>query len=184
MDLIVKKLSEDESLRLDAAKVYLSSFYDEFKFYHKNIDVLAERLADIFDGERVFVATLDGAVAGLACYSDNSARSVKLSLKKFVRRFGLFKGVILYIDFKANDGKKLRLPPDTAFLEGICVKEEFKGLGVAGKILGHAIEKTDFKEYRLLVHRDNAAAIKAYAKAGFVKLGKKGKKFLLKKNPE
>ena len=53
----------------------------------------------------------------------------------------------------------------------IATKPEFRGLGIAAKLLQHVITNTKADKFFLEVNVNNAAAITLYKKCGFVPIG-------------
>lgn len=84
----------------------------------------------------------------------------------------LYKGhTVGFVDFKENR--------QSVKLMGLAVLEEFRGNGIGEKLLEKAVAFARGKkkeEMILLVSESNPAALKLYAKHGFAKRGRLGKK--------
>ena len=63
---------------------------------------------------------------------------------------------------------------DDGYIISISLAKEFRGKGLAAKIIAAAAEKSGFKNITAEIYADNTASIKAFEKAGFKKNALKG----------
>ena len=176
IDFIIESIIESEKSGTD--KLSYSTLFDLSESEIREIikEVMEESLeGQKFCLEHFIIALVDGVPAG-ACSSWVEGASGSSS--------GYLQGQILLAFFPrenvANAHEKLEIAKDLTIerehnalqIESVYVKDSFRGLGIAGKIILEHIRRTVMEsplvnKAQIVVAKTNDSAVKSYAKIGF-----------------
>lgn len=169
MELInIVKLTElTEEQLMQAADVYVNSYYNELSSMSKDKSMLKKIIKASLNKDQFYAATIDGQVVGIMAYSTSITRSQHFD-KGFLRSIlGKVQGSVVHY-FLA---KQFHLPApilrDECFLEAVATDPKYRGRGIATALLLHLIHQLPYQVFKLEVVDTNYAARSIYEKQGF-----------------
>ena len=167
MDFIIRKATSYDNKQI--ARTIAYSFREDFSGFSNDCDRVAKVFENAVVCERFIVAEQKGKIVGITGIADCAGRTQYPKLWDCQKQLGFFWGIIVYMAFRVELMKPLKLPKTTGFIDILGVLEEARGQGIAKAMLGMAVElNPQFSEFVLTVKDNNAPAIKAYETFGFV----------------
>lgn len=160
---------KDLDVRAGMAKIFSEGFTQWLTFFSKDQERIAKAFAHIFVLDQFYLAVAGQEIAGMAACTDCKTLSVRLNKKELRRHLGLYKGLLAGIFLKKEFERPFSNPPvNTGSIEFVGTSSQFRGQGVASKIMLYIIENTPFQEYIIEEVADtNIPAMKLYEKLGF-----------------
>jgi len=116
--------------------------------------------------DRIITALSDGRVVGVCGLSYGKKRFLDLGLWDVFRDFALSAFRVMFVGAVFDE----RPRPGEAVLESLAVAPEFRGQGIGGLLLEHAIahvRKQGLRRMRLYVASGNERALRFYERRGF-----------------
>lgn len=157
-------------VRRRMAEIFAEGFSQWLGFFSKDPDRIAAAFAHSFVLDQFYVALYEGEVAGMVACTDGASLSLKLDKKELRKHLGYFKGTLAGIFLKKEFESTTTppLPPGTGSIEFVGTAAEFKGRGVASRLIRHILEHTPYETYVINEVADtNIPAMKLYEKLGF-----------------
>jgi ribosomal protein S18 acetylase RimI-like enzyme len=131
-------------------------------------------ISDNLKTSQYYVAKLEEKIVGtIEMITLKSIRERKSSFKIYFRELGLFRAIKAYF---FSSVKPFKMTDETIYLDTVAVKKEFRGKGVARKMLSLAEDKAKKmgkKVLTLWVAEENVPAYNLYKSFGFNKVVKK-----------
>lgn len=165
---IVLGLSENE-VRQGISEVFAEGFTQWLTYFSKDKSKIAEAFAPTFQLDTFYVAVIDQKIAGITACTDTKDLALNLNNASFRHNFGLVKGTIANLVLKKEFGQAFAVPlKDTGSIEFVGTHPNFRGQGVASKLLRFIMENTAYKTFLIEEVADtNTIARNLYAKLGF-----------------
>ena len=164
-DIVIRRAIESD--KNDIARTIVYGFRFDFIRLSKNLDKVVDALASSIDFRRFFIARNGSQTIGVIACADCNGRAINIDIKQFRKYLGLFKGSIAGSMLKTEFSKPLQSPLTTGNIDVVSVAENFRRMGLAGKMLDTVINQTEYNEYILDVVDSNISAQKCYLKYGF-----------------
>ena len=157
-----------ESVRREAALVFIDGFYRELSFLSPDRDRLADAFAPMINPDAFWLAVRGGAVVGILACSDRTKQAIRLDRERMRRSFGLLKSSIAYRVMKGEFEKGRLHPEGTGYIECVATSSASRRQGVASRLLDHVLQHAPYRRYVLDLMDTNEPARRLYAKKGFV----------------
>ena len=167
-----------EEYRHQIAEVLTQGFAEDFAFFSKNADVLADAFAPMLILERFHIALVDGEPAAIAVVTEGEQECFKPDRHELQRVLGPLHGMISYRIIRsqfmgAYDGARDGLT-EIAF---VTTAPQHQGKGVATALMRRLLELPS-NEFVLRDIKDtNTPALGLYAKLGFTETRRRHIKF-------
>lgn len=167
-----------EEYRHQIAVVLTQGFAEDFAFFSKNADVLADAFAPMLILERFHIALVDGEPAAIAVVTEGEQECFKPDRHELQRVLGPLHGMISYRIIRsqfmgAYDGARDGLT-EIAF---VTTAPQHQGKGVATALMRRLLELPS-NEFVLRDIKDtNTPALGLYAKLGFTETRRRRIKF-------
>ncbi|KIS04145.1 GNAT family N-acetyltransferase [Paucilactobacillus wasatchensis] len=167
---IIKLNQAHRDLRPDVSAIFVDGFYEWIKFFSKDKFKLTRAFTHTFNPDVFYIAIENGIVQGFAACTDGSVPSVKLKQHEFRHYLGFVRGTMAYQILRKEFEEKpypFAIGPHMGAIEFVATGREFRGRGVATKLLNYLHNNTPFRDYVLEVADTNIAAVKLYEKLGY-----------------
>lgn len=162
----------DKEQKIEVSRLFVNGFYQWFKFFSKDMEKIAQAFQNSFILKNFYFAVYNNNICGMAACTNGKETTIRFSRKDLTKHLGLYKGVIASIVLKREIEKHsypFELDVNCGSAEFITTDKNFRGTGIASKLLHHIIEHTDYDFYVLEVADTNYPAVKLYEKTGFEK---------------
>lgn len=161
-------LSENE-VRQGIADVFAEGFAQWLTYFSNDKSNVAEAFAPTFQLDTFYMAVTDQKIAGITACTNTRDLALNLSNAVFRKHFGFIKGSIANVVLKKEFGQAFDVPlKDTGSIEFVGTHPDFRGQGVASKLLHFIMENTPYKTFLIEEVADtNIPALNLYAKLGF-----------------
>lgn len=157
----------DADISTEVAIVFVDGYYNEISYISKDREKLVRIFKNAFVKETIFIALMDGEVAGILACSDNKMRSIYINKEDIIANLGIIKGTFIYFLLEKEFHTPISYDNNTAYIESVATLSVAQGKGVATRLLEHIIKKLPYNEFRLTVKDNNKSAISIYNKLGF-----------------
>lgn len=167
-DYKITKLNTLETdFRHQAVRLFVESFYDMLRLISPDKDVMFQLFEPALRNDMVYVC-LDGQkVAGLLAFSDNKRRAFDIERTGAPWLFGPVKRRIIKAQLLFIIGKPAVKKDDAGYIDFLAVDPEYRGQGVATKLIDYVAENAGISSLSLDVVGDNGNAIRLYRRLGF-----------------
>ncbi len=155
------------NVRNEVAKVFIEAYYDELAHITKDKNKLLKVFTQAINQEVFYVALTEQEVVGILACSTNDDRGLKLDKSTFRETFGFIKGNIAYNFLNSDFNRQLTYPPSTGYIECVGTLTNYRGRGIASKLIEYVTKELHFDEYVLEVSDTNKNAYRLYEKLGF-----------------
>lgn len=158
----------DESYRRKITEVLVRGFAEDFKYFSKDPEVLADAFEHMVLLERFYVALVEGDAAAIASVTEGEQECFAPDRRAIQRSLGWWHGlsscVIVRSQFLgAFDGAR----PGLAEIGFVTTAPQFQGKGIATALMKHVLQ-LPYDEFVLRDIKDtNAPALGLYRKLGF-----------------
>lgn len=156
LEIEARRAREED--RPDIARIIVRCFEEDFTGVTNDLAKLAKAMEGIIEIERFFVGLVGGGVVGVLACSDERGRAMSIHSTESLRHMDGFSGRI-----GAGNARP-------AYIEFVAVSEHARRMGVARRMISHAIDSTAYGEYLLYVSANNKAALNCYESFGFAEL--------------
>ncbi|MGP5126995.1 GNAT family N-acetyltransferase [Brachybacterium tyrofermentans] len=169
MITIVRGDELGEPYRRAIAAVFTQGFAEDFSFFSKDPDVLADAFAPMLLLEHFHVACVDGEPAGLATLTNGDQEVFDPSAATLRRHLGPIRGTICYRVIRSwfmgpSDG----VSHGATEIGSVTTVPRFRGRGVGTALLQHLITLPGHSSFLLEdIKETNGAALGLYRKLGF-----------------
>ena len=178
----IKNLADiDHDITTEVAIVFVDSYYSDLRSISNDKEKLVRIFKDSFIPEAIFVALMDGHVAGMLGCSNNQMRAVHIERTTLVKHLGFIRGNIFAPFLEKNFNIPLSYEDDIAYIESVATLSEVRRKGVSTKLVEHVLKKLPYREYRLTVKDNNKNALSIYEKHGFKEIGRIKANFIEKR---
>jgi ribosomal protein S18 acetylase RimI-like enzyme len=157
-----------ESVRREAALVFVDGFYRELSFLSPDRDRLADAFAPMINPDAFWLAVRNGAVVGILACSDRTKQAIRLDRERMRKSFGLLKSSIAYRVMKGEFVKGKWYPEGTGYIECVATSSAARRQGVASALLRFVLQHAPYRRYALDLMDTNTEARRLYDKMGFV----------------
>lgn len=159
-----------ETFRRPTAEVLARGFAEDFAFFSKDPDRVADAFAHMVIMDRFYVALADGEPAGLASITTGNEECFAPHWSQLRRHLGAVHGTVSYFVVRSQFlGSSPEARQGLAEIGFVTTAPEYQNRGVATALMRHLLELPDYDEYILSDIKDtNAPALKIYHKLGFV----------------
>jgi ribosomal protein S18 acetylase RimI-like enzyme len=156
-------------VRTQMASIFADGFTQWLGYFSKDRNTIAKAFAHMFVLDQFFVAVIDDKIAGMAACTDCITLSLRLNIKELRKHLGFIKGSIAGVVLKKEFESPFNNPAlETGSIEFVGTATEFRGKGVATKIINYIISNTTYRNYLIEEVADtNTPAINLYKKLGF-----------------
>lgn len=167
-----------ERFRRDIARVLVRGFAEDFEYFSKDPEVLADAFGHMLILERFFVALVDGEPAAIASVTEGDQECFEPRRREMQRALGPWHGLISYLIVRsqflsAYDGAR----PGLAEIGFVTTAPQHQGKGVATALMLHLLQ-LPYDEFVLRDIKDtNVPALALYRKLGFRESGTRPVKF-------
>lgn len=174
----IKKLSELNHPQIEqAVALFVDGFYYIYaKAVSKDKTLLKELFIDAFDYDMVFVCLHEQRVVGFLGLGNSIKRCVALSKETCKRLLGNFKGAMIYMQMGGMLHEITVHGTDEGYIDYITTDSDYRGKGIATKLIKYVCDTLPYKSYTLDVLSKNTTAKRLYEHLGFVQTH-------IKKNP-
>lgn len=117
--------------------------------------------------ERFTVSIIEDKVAGTIGIADSAGYAISVPKNGLKREFGFIKGSVAAKLLTVEFYRPKTFLPYQGHLEFVAVREEFRGHGIAKKMLERIFEEGKYKLYTLDVVEGNEKVMPLYESAGF-----------------
>ncbi|WP_404286020.1 GNAT family N-acetyltransferase [Glutamicibacter arilaitensis] len=157
-----------ENFRRDITAVLIHGFADDFEYFSKDPQVLADAFEHMIILERFYVALVDGEPAAVATLTEGDQECFKPSGREFRRALGNWHGAISYFIVRSQFlGAYAGARPDLAEIGFVTTAPHHQGQGVATALMKHLL-RLPYQEFVLRdIKNTNTAALTLYRKLGF-----------------
>jgi len=119
------------------------------------------------------VCEIDGRVAGgVACFPSEAEEDLNKDIVPILRQYMGFFGLMRLGWRGSRFHRAFRKPDSSFYIQAISVHPDFRGKGIAGKLIGEVAKQAasaGCDSIALEVRSNNESALRAYEKAGFAK---------------
>lgn len=157
-----------ESSRRDIARVLVHGFAEDFAYFSKDPEVLADAFSHMLILERFHVALVDGEPAAIASVTEGEQECFEPDRREMQRALGRWHGLTSYLIVRsqflgAYDGAR----PGLAEIGFVTTAPQHQGKGVATALMNRLLQ-LPYDEFVLRDIKDtNAPALALYRKLGF-----------------
>ncbi len=159
-----------EERQIIVSRLFVDGFYQWFQFFSKDNEKIAQAFQHSFVLDKFYFAVCDDKICGMAAYTDGKESPIHFQRSNLIKHLGIYKGLIGSIALKKEiENDEYPFEPDSrcGSTEFITVDKNFRGMGIAYKLMDYMIANTDFDSYVLEVADTNSSAVKLYEKVGF-----------------
>lgn len=165
--LIVELSTAEDTIKRNAIRVFVDSFYELYTSLSKEKSVLNEFFISSFDEKLVYAAVKENKVLGMLAIANGKERSLKFKKEKCIQLFGKIKGRIVYYEMNYMFGKpNLECEKDIG-IDYLATEESSRGIGVATQMLEYACDHLCYEECYIDVAERNTVAKRLYEHVGF-----------------
>lgn len=158
----------ENEYKVKAIRLFVDSFYDMYTSISKDKKVLNDFFLNSLDFSLIYVAIFDNNIIGFMGIANNKKRTMHFDKAKCIELFGKLKGGISYYQLRALL-EKPNVKNDTDLcIDYITTDENYRGKGVATKLIEYACNNLGYKDCYLEVLSKNLTAKKMYEHNGFV----------------
>lgn len=174
----IKKLSELNSSQVEQAiALFVDGFYYIYKkAISKDKALLQQLFIDAFDCDMVFVCLHEKRIVGFLGLGNRIKRCVALNKETFKRLLGKFRGTMIYLQMGGMLHEITVHGTDEGYIDYITTDSDYRGKGIATKLIKYVCDTLPYKSYTLDVLSKNNAAKRLYEHLGFDQIQ-------IKKNP-
>lgn len=157
-----------EDYRRRVTEVLVRGFSEDFEYFSKDSEVLADAFEHMLLLERFYVALVDGEPAAIASFTEDDEECFAPDRRAIQRGLGWWHGLISYFIVRsqfrgAYDGAR----PGLVEIGFVTTAPQFQGKGVATALMRHLLQ-LPYDEFVLRDIKDtNAPALGLYRKLGF-----------------
>jgi len=149
------------------AEIFYEAFGHKFTRVFGSAEVGVPLISKYFRDDRIVVALEDGLVAGFAGLLVEGKGFIYMSVRQFVREFGLgvFKTIFFGWMFLFERARQHEV-----LVESLAVTERHRGKGIGSRLVAYIInyaQANGCKQVRLAVVGSNKGARRLYEKIGF-----------------
>jgi ribosomal protein S18 acetylase RimI-like enzyme len=172
-DFIMKIMLAEEygiEAKTQLSKIFVDAFYQWLQFFSKDKEKLIKAFSHIFNLHVIYVAVIDGKIAGMIACNDGKEFTVSFNKKELKNHLGFFMGSITYIVLRKQFNKTpypFQITEGMGAVEFVATSADHRGKGVATSIMKYIFDNTSFKEYVLEVADTNTNAVRLYEKLGY-----------------
>jgi len=179
----IKQATEfGEEIREKISELFVDAFSKELKFV-KNSDLrkaLISASTHLFDPKHVWLAVIDGEIAGMVdCYAKNEVPP-KLRKREFIKRFGIVSGLLIGFllghYYRKSTFKKIPTAitsEKAAAVQMVATSPKLQGKGVATTLLNFVHAQPEYDTFILEVLDTNTNAFELYKKLGYKEIYRK-----------
>lgn len=163
---IMKRLSDlNEIHTVQAATIFTDCTMQYFKSMCTDREKFIRIYTKALVREKIWACVHCDEVVGIICYTSIEEELKLVTLKPFIKEFGLIKGYIAY----SNLNKKPKeLQSNEVYIEIIFTSEKYRRQGVATTMIEYIIDTRKEKTFTLEVTNVNKIALELYEKLGFI----------------
>lgn len=174
----IKKLSElNRSQVMQAVALFVDGFYYIYEMaVSKDKALLLQLFIDAFDYDMVFVCLHEERIVGFLGLGNSIKRCVALSKETCKRLLGKFKGTMVYLQMGGMLHEITVHGTDEGYIDYVTTDSDYRGKGIATKLIKHVCDTLLYKNYTLDVLSKNNTAKRLYEHLGFAQTQ-------IKKNP-
>lgn len=176
MALTIRKAAPGDSDKIAEAIFYAGGEFLPWLFGKKYKDIIAESVMHeqcSFSWVNSIVCEIDGNIAGVVvCYPSEKEKEMDKGMSDILRKYFSFWTFFTFIRRARKAIKYFQKPESSYYILAIAVFPEFRGQGVAGKLMSHVEETARHGNYSAIsleVESYNFSALRTYQKFGFVK---------------
>lgn len=167
-----------ESFRRRAAEVLVGGFADDFAYFSKDPDVLADAFAHMLLLERFHLALVDGDPAAIASVTEGEQECFAPRRREFQRALGRVHGSISHLIVRsqflgAYEGSR----PGLVEIGFVTTAPQHQGKGVATALMTRLLELPHDQFVLRDIKDTNDAALGLYRKLGFRESSRRPVKF-------
>lgn len=157
-----------ENSRRDIARVLVGGFADDFEYFSKDQDVLADTFAHMIILERFYVALVDGQPAAIASVTEGEQECFAPARREMQRALGYWHGLFSYLIVRSQFlGAYYGARPGLAEIGFVTTAPSHQGRGMATALM-HRLLQLPYVEFILREIKDtNEPALALYRKLGF-----------------
>lgn len=161
-NLIIVKLSEEGKYKEEAVRVFVDSFYNQYKGISKDKSLLVKLFLASFDFNLTYGAIKDGQALGFLAISNAKERSMKFDKSSFVKLLGKVKGPIIYHELMFISGKPNLEDAKGIGIDYLATSKAHRGQGIATNLIEHAYNELRESEFYIEVAATNTTAKRLY----------------------
>lgn len=170
----VKRMNDfSTSRRNEIARVFVDAYYKDLSRITKDRIKLINCFQKVINKDVFYVADLAGEIGGIAACSNNHNRGLILNKDDFKKEFGFLKGMMAYSALKEDFNRQLPYSQNTCYIECVGTLSQYRGMGIATKLIEFITSETPYDRYVLEVSDTNKNAYRLYQKLGFKVFDKK-----------
>lgn len=154
--------------RQEAARLYYEAFRQKLHPIFRDETKALAVLTAALNGDHALVATVDGALAGIAGFKDADGQMVALQPRHMTDTFGFIGGWWRLLALSLFERK---LADGTLLMDGIVVSPAMRGQGVGSRLLDAMVDyarEEGYDHVRLDVVDTNPRARQLYERQGFI----------------
>lgn len=157
-----------ERFRRAIARVLAQGFADDFEYFSKDPEILADAFEHMIILERFFVALVDGEPAAIASVTEGDEECFAPRRREMQRALGGWHGLISYFIVRSQFlGAYEGARPGLAEIGFVTTAPQHQGKGIATALMKHVLQ-LPYDEFVLRDIKDtNVAALALYRKLGF-----------------
>lgn len=158
-----------EEYRRRITEVLVQGFAEDFEFFSKNPQLLADAFEHMIILERFFVALVDGEPAAIASVTEGRQECFDPDRREMQRALGKVHGLISYFIVRsqflgAYDGAR----PGLSEIGFVTTAPQYQGKGVATALMKHLLQLPSDEFVLRDIKDTNAPALGLYRKLGFI----------------
>ena len=157
-----------ERSRRDITRVLVGGFAEDFAYFSKDPEVLADSFAHMLILERFHVALVDGEPAAIASVTEGDQECFEPDRREMQRALGRWHGLFSYLIVRSQFlGAYEGARPGLAEIGFVTTAPQHQGTGVATALMRQLL-RLPYDEFVLREIKDtNAPALGLYRKLGF-----------------
>ncbi|MFK9095215.1 GNAT family N-acetyltransferase [Bacillus salipaludis] len=163
---IIRTCEAESNIRNEMSTIFVDGFYQWLNYFSKDKAKLYKTFAHMFNTEVFYTAVVDDNIAAIAaCCTTKNFPSGRLKYSEFRKHLGIFMGSITYVILKKEFEKKqypFQISENMSAIEFVATSVNYRGQGVATKLIKSIMDSTLYYEYVLEVADTNTNVIKLY----------------------